>query len=298
MITAKVDSWTGRLGKWPFFILAFTMIVPYYWMFIGAFKPVPELVKNPPTFWVENPTFNNFFDPVADEVPTPDGHVKGLFQRFEKVPGRFARFFGNSVFISTSITVLSLLLGSLAAYVLAKHKFPGRNVIFLIILGSMMVPWQVTIIPNFLTMKTFGWLNSYSGYIVPALQKAFVVFFLRQYIMTIPDDLLDAARIDGAGELRIWWRIILPLIGPALTAMAIFVILSEWNNFLWPLIIVQDDTMATLPIALARLNSSMGGPLTRGVMMAASLLTSLPTLIIFLIFQKQFVQGIALTGIK
>lgn len=190
------------------------------------------------------------------------------------------------------------MFASAAAYVLAKLKIPGRNVIFLIILASMMVPWQVTIIPNFLTMRDFGWINSYEALIIPALAKAFAVFFLRQYMLSLPDELLDAARIDGAGEVRIWWSIILPLVRPALTAMAIFVVLGEWNNFLWPLIMVQDDAYATLPLILARMSNTLLSPATTGVVMVASLLTSLPTVIFFLIFQRQFVEGIALTGVK
>lgn len=145
-------------------------------------------------------------------------------------------------------------------------------------------------------MQAFGWINTYPGLIVPGLARAFAVFFLRQYMLGLPDSLIDAARIDGAGEVRIWWSTILPLVRPALTAMAIFVMLAEWNNFVWPLIMVCDQS--PLALALANLSGAFTGPGNVGVIMVAALLTSLPTVVFFLIFQKQFVEGIALTGTK
>jgi len=271
------------------------MIVPYYWMVIGAFKPVPEIKRNPPTFIAENPSFNNFYDALGN---TPPDHTQGLFQRFNDAPLGFGTFFLNSLFITTTITILSLVIASAAAYVLAKMRIPGRNIIFLLIIASMMVPWQVLFIPNFLTMKTLGWINSYWALIIPALPKAFAVFFLRQYMLSLPDEMLDAGRIDGAGEVRIWWQLVMPLVRPALTAMTIFTVLGEWNNFVWPLVVIQDADHATLPLALSRLNQDLTGSSTLGVMLAASLLTSIPTVIMFLAFQKQFVEGIALSSVK
>jgi multiple sugar transport system permease protein len=279
-------------------ILTITMIIPFWWMLIGAFKPVPELLKNPPTFYIENPTLNNFYDPnVTDAVPPP-GHTHGLFQRFERVPLGFGTFYINSVIITTSITVLSLLIASATAFVLAKQNIPGGRAIFLVILSSMMLPWQITLIPNFLVLRDLGWLNTYQGYIVPALASPFAVFFLRQYTMSLPDELFDAARIDGSSEFRIWWQIILPLTRPAIAAMAIFAVNGNWNNLVTPLIIAKTDAMATLPLALQRLVSLYASPINMGVIMAGALLMSLPTLIFFLIFQKEFIQGIAITGLK
>jgi len=279
----------------PFYLLALTMIFPYYWMTIGAFKPSNEVVKYPPTFVIEHPTLANYYNPSKSTV---SGGLPGLFQYFESVPLRFGTFFLNSVIISSSITILSLIVASAAAYVLAKHDLPEGHVMFLAILASMMIPWQVTLIPNFLLVKSLGWLNTYWGYIIPALPKAFAVFFLRQYMLSLPDDLLDAARIDGASEIRIWWQIILPLVKPALAAMTIFIILNEWNNFVWPLIVAQKDNMATLTVAISRLLTGFPGADRQGVLMAASLLASIPTVIVFLVFQKHFIKGIALTGLK
>jgi multiple sugar transport system permease protein len=277
------------------YVLGATMLVPFYWMVLGAFKPVPELTRDPPSFVVEHPSTANFSDPDAGRP----GHVAGLFQRFTDVPLGFWRFFLNSIGIATAITVGSLLIASLAAYVITKSRLPGRRAIFLGVIATMMVPWQVSLIPNFLIVRNLGWLDSYLGYVVPALPKAFVVFFLVQYLRSIPDDLLAAARVDGAGEWRIWWQIVMPLLRPALAAMAIFVALGEWNNFVWPVIIVQSDSMANLPVALNRLNAANAqDPRLMGVMMAGALITCVPTLVFLLTFQKHFTRGIALSGIK
>ncbi len=282
----------------PVLLFAVLVLMPYLWMVLGAFKPVAELSKSPPTFYIEQPTLNNFYDPLGGQkIPN---HVEGIFQRFQDTPGGFGRYYFNSIFVTTCVTIGSLLLASLAAFVLAKHQFPGRQLFFILFLASMMVPWQVTLIPGYLIMSQLHWINTFQGLIVPALPKAFVVFFLRQYMISLPDELLDAARIDGAGEFRIWWQIIVPLVRPALVAMGIFVLLGEWNNFVWPLIIVQSADNRTLPLALSLLTSSVqgSGAQTMGVLMVAALLVSLPTLVLFLVFQRQFIRGIALTGIK
>ncbi|MBB2910726.1 multiple sugar transport system permease protein [Streptosporangium becharense] len=285
-------------AKAPLHLLAITMIVPFYWMVITAFKPVSEITRNPPSFVPESPTTVGYHDPRWRPDADNPGHVAGLFQRFTEVDLGFWRFAVNSVVIATVITVLALLAASLAAYVITKHDIRGRRVIFLMILGSMMIPWQATLVPNYLVVRNLGWVDSYLGYIVPAIPKAFVVFFLVQYLRSIPDDLIEAARIDGAGEWRIWWQVVMPLLRPALAAMSIFVMLNEWNNFLWPLIIVESDQMANLPVALARLNSAFTGAQHMGVIMAASLLASLPTVVFFLLFQKHFTRGIAMSGLK
>jgi ABC-type glycerol-3-phosphate transport system permease component len=287
------------IARLPLYAFGITMLVPFYWMLTAAFKPVPELTKNPPSFVPGDPSLDAFHDPVYDPDVRHDQVVPGLFQRFVDVPGGFWRFMFNSLFVATTVTVLSLLLAALAAYALTKMELPGRRAIFVVVVASMMVPWQVSLIPNYLIVRNLGWLNTYQAYIIPALAKAFVVFFLVQYMRSIPNDLIHAARVDGAGEWRIWYRVVMPLMRPALAAMAIFAVLSEWNNFLWPLVIVQDDTMANLPVALSRMNASLAfNPQNMAVIMAASLLTSLPTVIFFLLFQKHFTRGIALSGIK
>lgn len=294
MVGTKRTVW-GRILRIPLYLLALTMVIPYYWMVIGAFKTVPELKKNPPTFFVQNPTLNNFFDPLGNKPPD---HVQGLFQRLTDAPWGFGSFYANSIFITVTITVFSLLIASAAAYVLAKLRIPGRNVLFLIVVASMMVPWQVLFIPNFLTVKNLGWINTFQALIIPALPKAFAVFFLRQFMLSISDEVLEAARIDGASEFRIWGQIVLPLVTPALSALTIFTVLGEWNNFVWPLVVIQDAEHGTIPLALSRLNQASFGSSTLGVMMVGSLLASIPTVIMFLALQKQFVEGLAVGSVK
>ncbi|MBP2703582.1 carbohydrate ABC transporter permease [Microbispora sp. RL4-1S] len=290
-------TWRGHLLRLPFYLLALTMIAPFYWMVISVFKPVSELARQPPSFVPEHPTLTNLYDSGYSPERVNLGHQQGLFQRFEVEFG-FGRFMFNSLVVTVAITVGSLLIASLAAYVITKHRVPGRRAIFLVIVASMMVPWQTTLVPNYVIMRNLGWLDTYQGYVIPALAKAFVLFFLVQFLHSIPDELIQAARVDGAGEWRIWWRIVMPLLRPALAAMSIFIVLAEWNNFLWPLIIVQSDEMANVPVALARLNSYFPGVQNEGVILAGGLLASLPSIAFFLLFQRHFTRGIVLSGLK
>jgi multiple sugar transport system permease protein len=295
-LTTK-DIILRRLAYVPVLILAVLMLAPYYWMFIGAFKPPEELSRVPPTFIIEDFTIENFYNTAARGGPTNE-EQKGLFQRFPNTDGGFMRYFFNSTLVAGSITAGALLVASLASYVLAKHRFPGRNLLFLFFISSMMIPWQVTLISGYLVVKELGWLDTYAALIIPALPRAFVLFFLRQYMLSLPDDLLDAARVDGASEFRIWGQIVLPLIGPALVAMGIFVFLADWNNLVWPLVVLQSEELRTLPLVLSTMVNAFSGAAQVGLQMAAALVVSVPTLIMFIIFQKQFVRGIALTGMK
>jgi multiple sugar transport system permease protein len=295
-LTTK-DIILKRLAFVPVLILAVIMLAPYYWMILGAFKPAEELSRVPPTFIIEDPTFENFYNVNARNGPT-NTEQEGLFQRFPNTPGGFFRYFFNSTFVAGSITAGALLVSSMAAYVLAKHRVPGRNILFLFFISSMMVPWQVTLISGYLVVKEIGWIDTYAALIIPALPRAFVLFFLRQYMLSLPDDLLDAARVDGASEFRIWARIVMPLVGPALVAMGIFVFLADWNNLVWPLVILQSEELRTLPLVLSTMVNAFSGAAQVGIQMVAALVVSLPTLILFIIFQKQFVRGIALTGMK
>jgi multiple sugar transport system permease protein len=291
----------AELVRLPLYLWAAVVLIPFWWMVIAAFKTVPELMRNPPTFFPREPSLDSFHDgeaAPAGETANPD-HVAGVFQRWTDVSGGFFRFAANTFGITVVVTVLSLLIASLAAYMLTKTAAPGRRTVFVVIISSMMIPWQVSLIPNYLLTSDLGLTDSYLGYIVPGLAKAFVVFFLVQYLRSIPDDLVHAARVDGAGEWRIWWQVVLPLLRPALAAMAIFVALGEWNNFLWPLIIIRTDELMNLPVALSNLNNSIvSSPASMGVAMAASLLATLPTVVFFFMFQKHFIKGIALSGIK
>jgi multiple sugar transport system permease protein len=265
-------------------------IAPFVWMFSASFEHIGDIFRWPPKWIPVNPTLENY----------------RTFLQGENI----ARIFFNSFFVAVSVTALQMFYSSLAAYTFAKRRFPGRDAIFLLILGSMMIPGQVTLIPNYLVLKHIplfgyndisgngghGWLDSYWGLIIPGAFSAFSVFLMRQYIKTIPDELLDAARIDGASEFRIYWQVIIPLIRPVLAAVGIFTFTYVWDDFFWPLIIISDPHLYTLPLALALFvkQHQTNWPL----LFAGSTLLTLPVLAIFLLFQRQFIRGIAVTGLK
>jgi ABC-type glycerol-3-phosphate transport system permease component len=252
------------------------MVIPFLWMIVTSFKPLDEIHAYPPSFIVHHPT------------------IKAYVELFNLIP--MGRYFFNSIFVAGTITIANLFFCSLAGYAFAKHEFAGRDKIFMLLLGSLMIPWQVNLIPQFIIIKNLGWLNSYPGLIVPAMSSAFGVFLMRQFIKSIPDDLIDAARIDGCGEFKIFGLIVLPLVRPALAALAIFTFMAQWNNFVWPLVIIKTREMKTLPLALSVLNSQFGDNFA--MVMAGAVVATIPVLVVFIFFQKFFVKGITFTGIK
>ena len=288
MVGYKSNPYLEFLIKAPFYLLAITMFIPYYWMVTGSFKTIAELVKVPPTFLVQNPTVKNFFNSQSTE---PNQWL-GLFQRYTEGLG-FWGFYLNSLLITSFVVTVSLMLASIVAFILVKYPFPGSKFLFMVLLASMMIPWEVTIIPNFLTISALNWINTPQALMLPGLAKAFVVFYFRQSILSIPTDIIDAAKIDGASVMRTWWSVALPMLRPAIAAIAIPVALGEWGNFLWPLLVINDDAHSTLPLALGRLAGNLAtDPKAQGVVLAASLITSLPAVILFLMFQRQFIQGL------
>jgi multiple sugar transport system permease protein len=253
------------------------MIGPFVWMILGSFKTTGELRRLPPTFLPEDPTTANY-----DE----------LFDRLD-----FPRYFFNSMVVALFVTAGNLLFCSMLGYALAKLEFPGKRVLFTLMLGTLMVPSIVTFMPLFVLVSNMNLVNTHAGLILPFLVGAFGAFLMRQFIDGIPDELLDAARIDGAGEYRIFFRIILPLCGPALATLAILTFLGSWNAFLWPLVVASTEDMYTLPVALALY--AVGQNATRyGLLMAGSVVVVLPIIALFLLLQRYFVRGITMTGIK
>jgi len=258
------------------FLGAISVMIPYIWMFVTSIKPVGEIQSYPPSLLVKHPTISPYQD------------------LFQLIP--ILRYVWNSIYVSATVTIANIFLCSLAGYAFAKHRFWGRDKIFLILLGSLMIPWQVNMISGFVLMRKLGWLNSYNSLIIPAMAGVFGVFLCRQFIISIPDDLIDAAKIDGCSEFTIYRLVILPLIKPVLATLAIFTFLQQWNNFIWPLIVINSSSMRTLPLALSVLNGQFG---TRFAMiMAGAVVATTPMLIVFLLFQKYFRKGITMTGLK
>ena len=255
---------------------AISIAIPYVWMFVTSIKPIEEIQSYPPSFMVKHPTL----------LPYQD--------LFRLIP--MWRYILNSVYVAFAITIANIFFCSLAGYAFAKHRFWGKDKIFFMLLGSLMIPWQVNLISGFILMRKLGWLNSYNALIIPAMAGVFGVFLCRQFIMSIPDDLIDAAKIDGCGEFTIYRLVILPLIKPILATLAIFTFLQQWNSFIWPLIVINSSSMRTLPLALSVLNGQFG---TRFAMvMAGAVVATTPMLIVFLSLQKYFMKGIAMTGLN
>ncbi len=261
-----------------FVLLVFVIIinVPFFWMISTSFKFAPEVLAYPPKLL---PSKLNF-----------DGYK----YIWTLVP--FARYFINTLFVSLSIAISKIVLASLAAYSFAKIPFKGKNTVFYIFLGTMMIPMEVIIIPNYITLTIIGWLDTYWALIIPFVVGAFSIFLLRQFFMQIPRDLDDAAVIDGCGRLRYLFTIIYPLSKPALLTVGLYAFLASWNSFLWPLIVTNSDKMRVIQIALKALQDSWMIDWTS--LSAASSIATVPIIILFFFVQKQFLEGIAITGLK
>lgn len=253
---------------------AIAMILPFLWMASTAFKSPGDAFVYPPE-WIPRPVTLESF--------------REVFTQFA-----FGRYFLNSLFIAVCVTIGEVLTSALAAYAFARLRFPGREPLFLLYLATLMIPGQVTIIPNFIIMRELGWINTYQGLIIPQAFTALGTFLLRQYFLSIPRELEEAARVDGASYFQVWWRIIMPLASPALATLAVFSFMGSWNGFLWPFIMVSGDELRTLPVALRSLQTEYGTEWA--MLMAGSFIATVPMIVIFLAAQKYFVRGIATTG--
>ena len=270
--------------------VAIIMILPFYWSLITSFKYNEDIFAIP-IIWIPNRiTLQHYID------------------AFTTVP--YTRYFANSFYLATMGVISNLFFGSLGGYAFAKLRFKGKNFIFRVLLSSFMVPGIVTMIPQFLVLKNFplegghdilgrggiGLLNSYWAIILPGAAGAYAVFFMRQFYLTLPTELAEASRIEGAGEFRIFWSIYMPLTKPALAALAIFTFQAGWNNFLWPMIVLNDPQKATIQMGLQAFSYNRNTEY--GAMMAGSLIAIIPMLVLFVFAQKYFVKGIAFSGIK
>lgn len=255
---------------------AIAMLVPVVWAVLSSFKDQTELALRPPTVIPQDPTLGNY---------------TGALTSFS-----FLTYVKNSVIVTVAATGLTLLINSMAAFALAKYNFRGRDALFLVTLATIMIPLQVILLPVYQVVASLGMTNTLWGLIIPPAATPTGVFLLRQYMLTIPDDLLEAARIDGASEWRIFWGIVIPLCRPALAVVAIFSVIWRWNDFLWPLIVAQDERLYTLPVALARFAGQQVVPFN--LVLAMSVLTIVPVVVIFLFLQRHILTGIAQTGLK
>jgi multiple sugar transport system permease protein len=268
-----------RLGRLiPYILLSIggaIMVFPYLWM-------ISTSVKASGTWFNLN---------LIPEVFSLEHYARLLSSSL------LPRWYLNTIIVATVGTVSVVFFSSMAGYVFAKYRFFGREFMFTLILATIMIPTEMMIVPWYVGIASIGWIDTVAGVLMPGLLTAFGVFVMRQFIANIPDELLDAARIDGVSEFGLFWRICLPLARPAAAVVAIFTYLGHWNDFLWPLIVTNSDQMQTLQVGLSRLSSLETGADWGGTMSGAAL-ASIPMLIVFLIFQKQIVRGIKMTGIK
>ena len=257
-------------------VSGFITLAPFIWMISASFMGDGHASVYPPRFLPAVFTLEQYHH---------------LFLRLN-----VARNFFNSLFLAVTVTLISLFFNSMAGYAFAKYRFRGKNQIFNLLLSSMIIPAQVTMLPLFLMLKSIGFINTYFAIIIPGLANIFGIFLIRQYALSIPDSLIEAARIDGASDFMIYRTIILPLCLPILITLAIFTFMGTWNDFLWPLIALTDDSMYTLPVALANLM----GEHTKDpeLMMAGSVITIIPVLVVFLALQKYYIKGIMMSGVK
>lgn len=256
--------------------LAFLWLIPILWMVLTSVKPESEILSLP-------------FRVLPTSV-TVEHYVTAL-QR-----SSLLLWFMNSVIVTVAQVTLAVTISALAAYAFARISFRGRNVLFLIVLSTLMVPSQVTLIPTYLIVSRLSWVNTYQAVFVPELGAAFGIFLLRQFFSGIPKELEESAQIDGASRLRMFLQIIIPMSVPALSALSIFTSLTAWNNFLWPLIVLNRSEMLTLPVGLAMLQGTYGTE-SFGVLMAAAVIASAPILIIYMVFQRKIIQGVSITGV-
>ncbi|MSU88844.1 ABC transporter permease subunit [Rhodobacteraceae bacterium 2CG4] len=265
----------GQIIRWTLLFLGgVLMIMPIVYMISTSLK-WPHEVYNV-NLIPEEPTLENYTYVLED--------------------GRFYMWFWNSIIIATITTVSNLFFDSLVGYTLCKFRFPGRQLVFIAILSTLMIPTEMLVIPWYLMSQSFGWLDSYWGIMFPGLMTAFGTFLMKQFFESVPDDFIEAARIDGLNELQIWWTVAMPLVKPALAALAIFVFLGNWTAFLWPLIVTNSVDMYTLPVGLSGFGDE--ADVAWELIMTGAAISTIPTLVVFLIFQRFIIRGVVMAGLK
>ena len=257
-------------------LFSIVMLFPFVWMLSSSLKDATQIFKLK----------------LFPDAPTLDNYRYILFSESSKFP----RWFLNSAIVAVCTTVSVLFFDSLLGYTLSKYRFPGKNIIFMLIVSTLMIPTEMLVIPWYAMARSLKWVNTYWGIMFPGMISAFGVFLMRQFMQTIPDDLIDAARVDGRGEFMIFLTVVLPLVTPALATLAIFNFIGNWNAFLWPLIAASKPRMFTLPVGLANFSGEAGSDWH--YIMTGAAVAMAPLVAVFLLFQKQIVRGIAMTGLK
>lgn len=276
-------SFSHRLGVVALHVVigfgAFLTVLPIAWMIYSSFKTTSEIFRYPPWLPPETWRLSNY---------------EALFAQW---PFRF--WYGNSLIYAIVVTIFVLFFCSLAGFAFAKYQFRLKNIMFVILIGSTMIPFQLILIPLFVLMSRIGWVNSPNSMIIPWVAPAFGIFLMRQYIISIPSELLESARIDGAGEFRIYWQIVIPLIRPVLVTLALLTFLGSWNSYIWPLMVLRGNEVITLPVGLAGMAPSVtGSEIPYGAIMAAATLVSVPIIILFVSLQRYFVAGLTLGAVR
>jgi multiple sugar transport system permease protein len=292
---ARIWGQAPRTAVYALLVLvAVVSLFPLYWMFNTALTPATSTVKLPPDIIPLNATLSNFTD-----IMRATGQSKFYIPFTEEfvAMSRLWLWFLNTAFIALFSTAVHVLFDSMAGYAFAKRKFPGSNLFFWMILAALMIPGQVTLVPLYLMISQLGWVNSFQGVIMPGLADVIGIFLLKQFIQTLPTELLEAARIDGASEWSTFTSIVLPLSAPALAVTAIFAFQRYWNAFLWPLIVLQSPDLFTLQVGLSYIHTSEFGT-NYGLLMAGAAMAAVPMILFFFAFQKYFMQGLRIGAIK
>ena len=271
-------SVASRIGGYLALLLVILVVaLPLYWILVSSLKERPDIYTVPVT-WVPDPAIFGNYSSVGTGVD-------------------FTRYLRNSVIITSTLTLIEVTLGVLSAFALAFLRFPGRTLVLLFVIGSLMVPNQITVISNYALVSQLGWRNTFTGMIVPLAGVAFGTFLMRNHFLSLPSEIIEAAEMDAAGPLKMLWRVVLPMSWPTLIAFTLITIVTEWNQYLWPLLMADDASVAPLPVGLAQLQDTAG--LTNwGPVMAGTVLTMLPILIVFLLLQRHMIKGLTAGAVK
>ena len=274
----ETRSRAARIAGYVAMVLVLLVVaLPLYWVIVTSLKPADQVYTSPPT-WLADPVTTSAYDRVVTTLP-------------------FLQYFRNSLIITGVLAAVKITLGVLSAYAFVYLRFPGRSALFMLVLAALMVPNQITVISNYALVAQLGWTNTFQGIIVPLAGVAFGTFLMRNHFLTLPFEIIEAARMDGCGHLKLLWRVILPMSWPTLVAFAIITVVNEWNEYLWPFIIASDERVAPLQVGLSRLIST-DAYVDWPMVMGATILTITPILVVFLLLQRYMIKGLTSGAVK